>query len=69
MAFYASLLHKYSKEFSVSLHARVDDKLIKDIRLAVSRGLALGGERFSDEIATEQPTGTVGGDGAAQFRM
>ena len=28
----------------------VDDELIKDIRLAVNRGLALGGEMFKDEI-------------------
>ena len=30
--------------------AHVDDKLIKDIRLAVNKGMALGGERFKDEI-------------------
>jgi putative transposase len=28
----------------------VDDELIKDIRMAVNKGLALGGERFKDEI-------------------
>ena len=30
--------------------SHVDDELIKDIRLAVNKGLALGGERFKDEI-------------------
>ena len=28
----------------------VDDALIKDIRMAINKGLALGGERFKDEI-------------------
>ena len=30
--------------------AHVDDELIKDIRVAVNKGLALGGERFKEEI-------------------
>jgi putative transposase len=30
--------------------AHVDDKLIKDIRSAVNKGMALGSERFKDEI-------------------
>jgi len=30
--------------------AHVDDELIKDIRSAVNKGMALGGERFKDEI-------------------
>ena len=29
---------------------QADDELIKDIRMAVNKGLALGGERFKDEI-------------------
>ena len=28
----------------------MDDELIKDIRVAVNKGLALGGERFKEEI-------------------
>ncbi len=28
----------------------VDDELIKDIRMAVNKGLALGSDRFKDEI-------------------
>ena len=30
--------------------AHVDDELIKDIRVAVNKGSALGGERFKEEI-------------------
>ena len=30
--------------------AHVDDELIKDIRVAVNKGLALGEERFKEEI-------------------
>ncbi len=36
--------------YQALFRSHVDDVLIKDIRMAVNKGLALGGERFKDEI-------------------
>jgi putative transposase len=41
---------KRHNAYQALFRAHVDDELIKDIRLAVNKGLALGGERFKDEI-------------------
>ncbi len=38
------------KAYRDMFRSHVDDELIKDIRLAVNKGLALGAERFKEEI-------------------